>query len=534
MGRAALDLRRGAFGLGLLLCAGVQWDAAAEDAKQDCVSTIRAVLAEIAARDLSTAKGPPLNAFLTLNEKAVADAQARDAAVAAGQKRGPLHCVPVAVKDNFDTADMPVTVGSLALKDYRPGRDADLVARLRRAGAIVIGKTNMDEFAMGVRGLSGAGGRVGNAYDTRMSAGGSSSGSAAAVAAGFVPLALGSDNCGSLRLPAVYNGAVSLRPTFGRFSTDGVFPIGFINGVTGLIAKDTPTLQTGLAVMDDNWSDRDARAPDALKGRRIGILRILNGKNLWAQADSAMQDRMRQAIAAMQRDGAIIVDNVALNGFNDRMGIEFLKGFGRKVSARFFGADGPVRSWREICRSGLIRPEWSVNECVNAAASAPFREGRAARRIASNRDLLVSLMDAKSLDALIYPTDGRGGARIDVSDALTCYLSGSSGLPAAAAPAGLDGRGMPFGIEWIGRPGSDESLVAMMAAFEAARGKLPPAPLPERDEALAAIPLADQNALRLQIGATAFRSRDGTALGDLTPDRFRTLTREMAGKVPAR
>src|SRR5690606_14564560 len=140
-------------------------------------------------------QGPPLNAFLTLNASAIAQAEDLDRKSARGEPRGPLHCVPVAVKDNFDTADMPTTVGSLALVGNQPPRDAELVARLRKAGAIVVGKTNMDEFAMGIRGLSGAGGRVGNAYDTRMSPGGSSSGSGVAVGAGFVPLALGSDNC---------------------------------------------------------------------------------------------------------------------------------------------------------------------------------------------------------------------------------------------------------------------------------------------------------------------------------------------------
>ena len=113
------------------------------------------------------ANGPPLNAFLTLNPNAVAQAEALDRAVAAGEPKGPLFCVPVAVKDNFDTYDMPTTVGSLALIGNQPPRDAPFVARLRAAGAIIVGKTNMDEFAMGIRGLSGAGGRVGNAYDTR-------------------------------------------------------------------------------------------------------------------------------------------------------------------------------------------------------------------------------------------------------------------------------------------------------------------------------------------------------------------------------
>ena len=153
-------------------------------ASPSCAATIRAVLADIAARDLDTSQGPPLNAFLTLNPNAIAQAEALDRKAAAGEPKGPLFCVPVAVKDNFDTYDMPATVGSLALVGNQPPRDAPFVERLRKAGAIIVGKTNMDEFAMGIRGLSGAGGRVGNAYDTDLSAGGSSSGSAVAVARG--------------------------------------------------------------------------------------------------------------------------------------------------------------------------------------------------------------------------------------------------------------------------------------------------------------------------------------------------------------
>ena len=146
-----------------------------------CAATIRGVLTDIARRDLDTSDGPPLNAFLTLNPNAVAQAEALDRKAAAGEPRGALFCVPVAVKDNFDTYDMPATVGSLALLGNQPPSDAPFVERLRKAGAIIVGKTNMDEFAMGIRGLSGAGGRVGNAYDAEQSAGGSSAGSGAAV-----------------------------------------------------------------------------------------------------------------------------------------------------------------------------------------------------------------------------------------------------------------------------------------------------------------------------------------------------------------
>ncbi len=168
-----------------------------------CVERTAAALEAVLVRNLATDAGPPLNAFQQLNPYALEQAAAFDRARAAGRPIGPLGCLPVALKDNVASFDQPMTAGSLALLGNQPDRDADAVARLRAAGAIVIGKTTMDEFAFGIRGLSGAAGRVGNAYNPWLSPGGSSSGSAVAVAAGFVELALGSDNCGSLRLPAV-------------------------------------------------------------------------------------------------------------------------------------------------------------------------------------------------------------------------------------------------------------------------------------------------------------------------------------------
>lgn len=508
--------------------------AAASAQEQSCVATIKAVLDDIAARDLDTSQGPPLNAFLTLNASAQTQAEELDKRVAQGEPRGRLHCVPVAVKDNFETADMLMSVGSLALANNQPMQDAELVKRIRAAGGIILGKTNMDEFAMGIRGLSGAGGRVGNAYDTRMSPGGSSSGSAVAVASGFVPLALGSDNCGSLRIPAVYNGVVALRPTYGRFSTDGLFPIGFVNGTTGAIAKDVPTLRKALSAIDDNWRSQQANNPDGLRGKRIGILRRFNGKDPWSAADAETRGKLAQAIAQMRAQGAQIVDRVAIVSFDTRMGPEFLKGFAEKANRDFarYSTERQTwahKTWADVCNSGLIRPEWTARQCRDAGASSPWRERVALRRIANNRSRLMALMDRNKLDAIVYPTDGRGGAREDASDHITCFIAGSSGLPSAAAPMALDGRGMPIGIEWLGRPDSDETLVAMMAAFEKARGPLPAPKRSDGNKDLLKLDLAQQNAVRHAIGLAAFKSRrrdKKRPLGDLEPARFRVLTEE--------
>jgi aspartyl-tRNA(Asn)/glutamyl-tRNA(Gln) amidotransferase subunit A len=488
-----------------------------------CAATIRAVMADIAARDLATNGAPPLNAFLTLNPSAIAQAEALDRAAAAGEAKGPLFCLPVAVKDNFDTYDMPTTVGSLALIGNQPPQDAPFVARLRRAGAIIVGKTNMDEFAMGIHGLSGAGGRVGNAYDTRLSPGGSSSGSGVAVGAGFVPVAVGSDNCGSLRIPAVYNGAVSLRATYGRFDTAGIFPIGFVNGVPGVIARDSAMLNRALAIAGDGWRAANAE-PTTFRGKRIGVLRRFRNDDPWSGGDKDTQQKFAATIALLRDAGAEIVDDIAIDDVDPRLGPEYLKGFARRVDAAFASYPAVRRTWREVCTSGRIRPEWSAEQCITVGASAPQLEALAVNRIELNRAEIVTVMDRHRLDALAYPTDGLGGARADDTDRYTCFIASTSGLPAAAFPVGLDARGMPLGLELMGRPNDDETLVAMMAAFEQARGPLPPAKRNDGNPDLAALDIARQNDVRRQLGWRAFQTRHGKDLGALAPDRFRTLT----------
>jgi amidase len=518
-------------GLHALHLAAATVASAEAGAPESCATAIRSVLAEIAARDLDTSQGPPLNAFLSLNPHAVAQAEALDHRTAAGAPRGPLFCVPVAVQDNFDTYDLPTTAGSLALLDNQPPRDAPFVARLREAGAIVVGKTNMDEFGMGLRGVSGAGGRVGNAYDTTQSPGGAASGSGAAVGAGLVPLSVASDTCGSLRVPAAYNGAVALRATYGRFDTSGIFPIGFVNLVPGVIARDTSMLRTALAVAGDGWRGGGG---GGLRGMRIGVLRRFNRSDPWGKTDASAQGILGQAIAVLRRAGAEIVDRVALDNFDTRRGTEFLKGFARRVDASFGSYPAGRRNWRDVCTSGRIRPEWSARECEADGAPSSRLEEEAEDRIADNRRATLAVLDKQRLDALLYPVDGRGGARGDVSRDITCFIAGSSGLPAIVLPVALDARGMPVAVELMGRPYDDEALVGMAAAFEAARGPFPqPQPIAARED-LGALDIAGQNELRRQLGWAAFRSRRGKDIGALAPDKFRALTEETVNAAMAR
>ena len=301
------------------------------------------------------------------------------------------------------------------------------------------------------------------------------------------------------------------------------FSIGFVNLVPGVIARDTAILRAALAAAGDGWR---AGGGGDLRGMRIGVLRRFNRGDPWAKADAATQAIFGQAIAIMRWAGAEIVDRVELDNFDARRGPEFIKGFARKVDAAFGSYAAGRRNWRDVCTSGRIRPEWSARECEADGASATKLEQQADDQIAGNRSRTLAVLNKQRLDALFYPVDGRGGARSDVSREVTCFIAGSSGLPAVVLPVGLDPRGLPVGVELLGRPYDDEALVGMMAAFEAARGALPQArPIPARDD-LAALEIARQNELRRQLGWAAFRSRRGKDIGALTPDKFRALTEE--------
>ncbi|MEV4095785.1 amidase [Streptosporangium saharense] len=189
------------------------------------VRLVRAYQARINAYEQAYADQPGVNAVIRMDPTAIADAARLDAERRRGHVRGPLHGIPILVKDNYDTGDLPTSSGSLALRHWRPADDAEQVARLRAAGAIVVAKTNLHEFASGVETISSLGGQTRNPYDQTRNPGGSSGGTGAGVAAGFGAAGLGSDTCGSIRSPAAHNSLVGLRPSQGLSSRDGISPL---------------------------------------------------------------------------------------------------------------------------------------------------------------------------------------------------------------------------------------------------------------------------------------------------------------------
>src|SRR3954454_2664450 len=264
----------------------------------------------------------------TRNDAALEQADRLDAETRDGRSRGPLHGRPGLVKDNVDTADLPTTAGSMALAELpHPGKDATLVRRLREAGLVVVGKTNLSEWAnirddSSTSGWSAYGGLTRNPYGLNRSAGGSRSGSGAAVAAGITTFAVGTETDGSIACPAALNGCVGLKPTVGVVPTDGVVPISASQDSPGALARTVPEAAALLTVLAGNGTDYAAHAvADRLTGKRIGVPRA----PWWGysrHADAAGE----QALELLSAAGVVVVDGLDLGelgsfGWDDELAV---------------------------------------------------------------------------------------------------------------------------------------------------------------------------------------------------------------------
>src|ERR1700736_5975151 len=279
-----------------------------------CHQLVQTYLDRIAAYDK---QGPKLNAILTLNGSALAAADLLDASFAHGGKLGPLHCVPVVLKDNYNTADLPTTGGSLSLEGAQPGKDAFVVAPLRAAGAIVLAKTNIHEFALGGTTVSSLGGQTLNPYDLMRTPGGSSGGTGVSVASNLAMAGTGSDTVNSIRSPSSANALVGVRPTHGLLSLNGIMPVSSTQDAIGPLARhvvDAAAMLQAMAAADpadpqtadpphqDYLGALDAHA---LKGKRIGVLRVLFGSK---PEHSEVDEVMERAISAIRQAGAVLID----------------------------------------------------------------------------------------------------------------------------------------------------------------------------------------------------------------------------------
>ncbi|MDH3222724.1 MAG: amidase family protein [Gemmatimonadota bacterium] len=478
------------------------------------VQLVELYLARIQAFDEA---GPRLNAILQLNPLALQEAAALDEERARQGPRGPLHGIPVLLKDNFDVTGMPTTAGSIALLDMVPPDDSWLAGRLREGGAVLLGKTNMQEFALGITTESSVGGQTRNPYDLTRNPGGSSGGTAVSVAASFAALGWGTDTCGSVRIPAAYNSLFGLRPTKGLISTDGMLPLSHSLDTPGPMARTAMDLAIAMdAVLTPSPAEGSTGAPGgvaphfvegldggAFDGIRIGVLgdhldgtwtvgEILAelGRHLPSSGSLGREElesvtlgsaieglevgqTARRALERMEKWGAelITVEIEEIEGLlagHEVIDLEF------ELDVRAYLEGTPkarVHSLSEILALDLHNS--SSNEMLvqrsnpGSPDSGEYRDALA--RLRAARDRLVEVFERERLDALAYPTMRRPPAEIGQPQwGSTCLLSSSTGLPAITIPVGLGPGGLPVGLELLGRPMDDARLVAFAHAYEKA------------------------------------------------------------------
>lgn len=446
------------------------------------VALVDAYLARIAAYDHA---GPSLNAMVRINPHARADAAALDAERHSGKVRGPLHGIPVILKDNYSTRDMPTSAGSVALAGLQTPTDAFQVKRLRDAGAIILGKSNMHELASGITTISSIAGQTCNPYDPDRAPGGSSGGSGAAVAASYAAVAWGSDTCGSIRIPSAVQNLFGLRPTKGLSSIAGIVPLSHSQDVGGPLARSVMDLAIALdATVGADPADTATHilggdAPPkfvasldstSLRGKRFGVITEYFG----TETDDAEGARVvRDALAKLRARGAEVVD-VKIPGLDSTANRAGVINYEFKYDLIDFLAsipNPPVKSLAEALDAGMydiaLETQLRTRESNGTRNGADYLAALSARTAA--RSMVLTFMDANHLDALVYPTLRRKAAYIgEPQRGANCQLSAVSGLPALSMPAGFTPDGMPIGIELLGRPLADAQLVSFAYDYETA------------------------------------------------------------------
>lgn len=460
-----------------------------EDKRLTCEALVGYYLGRIEKLDRAT---PPLNAIICVNPNALKEARRLDQKAAEGKAKGPLFGVPVLLKDNCETADLPTTAGSLSLEGWHSGRDAFLVQKLREADAIIIAKTNLHEFAVWGETISSILGQSYNPYDYTRTPGGSSGGTGAALAANFGLVGIGTDTINSIRSPASACSLCGIRPTIGLVSRFGVVPYSLTQDTAGPLARrveDAARVLDVIAGYDPQDPVTEAcrgkqaasycnyLKKDGLAGKRFGILSSFFGRD---EASQPVNRVMAAALALAAEAGAQLVPvedaidstklvqeiSVHLYDLKTHLG-DYLSAFGDAV---------PVHSVDEILASGKYTPgiEENLKEANGLGTSAPGYAARLEKRRQLQQQL-TALLDEKSLDGLVYPHQQHlvckaGTAQIKRNGA----LGSVTGFPSVVVPAGFTPAsaeaplGVPVGMEIIGRPFDEGRLIEAAYGFEQA------------------------------------------------------------------
>jgi aspartyl-tRNA(Asn)/glutamyl-tRNA(Gln) amidotransferase subunit A len=411
-----------------------------------------------------------LQSFICLAPDARDQARRAEEEIAAGHWRGPLHGIPIAIKDNYLTKDMPTTVGTLAPGYAYPMRDSAAALRLREAGAVLLGKTRTHEFAWGT-----ATPPTRNAWDAARSPGGSSGGTGAAVAARFCSAGMGSDTGGSIRIPASISGVVGLKPTFGRVSRDGLVPHTWSLDVAGPLARTV----TDVAIMMNILAGHDPKDPgssdrpvpnyasalgQSVEGLRIGVCR----NHFFERNQPDVEDAVEDAITDLVREGAAVRELRIPNlqyGLGTIFAIELPSSTAYHDAAvragRTKGFQPDVRTLVEIGRF-VTGPDYLKAEQMRRLLMEDFR------RVFEEVDVLVSpttALTAWRVDEPVLGIGGRDESVLAASWRLT-YPFNLTGLPAISVPCGFDHQGLPIGLQIAARPFGETTLLRVAHAYE--------------------------------------------------------------------
>ncbi|WND04031.1 amidase family protein [Temperatibacter marinus] len=472
---------------------------AMDEGKLSSEKLVKLFQARIAAFDK---KGPAINAILTLNEKALSQAIALDEERRTKGRRSPLHGIPILLKDNLDTFDMPTTAGSFLLEGSYPPDDAFIVKKLRDAGAIILAKANMSELASGGP-MSSLGGSTYNPHDINRSPSGSSGGSGASVAAAFGMMALGTDTGGSVRGPSSANGIVGLKTTHGLLSRDGVIPLALSFDTVGPMARSVYDVAVSLGIMTgvDSADISTDKSKDkfhtdytqfldanALIGAKIGVARIFMGN------DYEVDWVMESALKNMKDAGAEIIDIKIPSWVIDVRGRLY-----RAIRYPEFKAqikeylattgEGYPKSLDDLIarQMGLISRRadgvipnpgrWELMLYENKSTDLTGYEYNSVltHGLPLIRSVLDGLMKENGLDAIVYPTSTTRPAKVDMDPTSSSgpgggpspvSLANLSGFPDLIVPAGFTGRGLPVSISFLGTAFSEPRLLGLGYAFE--------------------------------------------------------------------